>query len=93
MAMRNRCLAVPGGSTCHDSLQVHASLAVLLTGADKVQAKVAAKKVDAEYDRWHAPAIAAPSPVEQHFVEAIAKVKQIQAVKPKSARNGKGECA
>ena len=62
----------------------------LLSGAGRVQATVAAKKVDAEYDRWHARAINAPSPVEQHFVEAIGKVKQIEAGKPKGKRNGKG---
>ncbi|CAN5883131.1 virulence RhuM family protein [soil metagenome] len=53
----------------------------LLSGAGKVQAKVAAKKVDAEYDRWHARAINVPSAVEQHFVEAIGKVKSIGVVK------------
>ena len=63
----------------------------LLSGAGKVQAKVAAKKVDAEYERWHARAINAPSPVEQHFVEAIGKVKQIEAAKPRAARKGKGD--
>jgi hypothetical protein len=65
----------------------------LLSGAGKVQAKVAADKVNAEYDRWHVRAINAPSPVEQHFVEAIGKVKQIEAVKPKAARKGKGDQA
>ena len=54
-------------------------------------AKIAAKKVDAEYDRWHTRAINAPSPVEQHFVDAIGKVKQIEASKPKAARKGKGD--
>lgn len=62
----------------------------LLSGAGKVSAKAAAQKVDAEYDRWHARAINAPSPVEQHFVEAIGKVKQIEAAKPKGGRKGKG---
>ncbi|MDR3413997.1 MAG: virulence RhuM family protein, partial [Formivibrio sp.] len=62
----------------------------LLAGAGKVQAKVATKKVDAEYDRWHARAINAPSPVEQHFVEAIGKAKMLEAGKPKVARKGKG---
>jgi hypothetical protein len=65
----------------------------LLSGAGKVQAKVAAQKVDAEYDRWHARAINAPSPVEQHFVEVIGKVKQIEAAKPKAARKSKGDQA
>jgi hypothetical protein len=65
----------------------------LLSGAGRVQAKVAAQKVDAEYERWHARAINAPTPVEQHFVDAIGKVKQIEAAKPKAARNSKGEQA
>jgi hypothetical protein len=62
----------------------------LLSGAGKVQAKVAAQKVDAEYDRWHTRAINAPSLVEQHFVEAIGKAMQIEAGKPKTVRKDKG---
>lgn len=65
----------------------------LLPGAGKVQAKVATKKVDAEYDRWHARAINAPSPVEQHFVEAIGKAHQIKAGKPKASRKSLGDQA
>jgi hypothetical protein len=65
----------------------------LLSGAGKVQAKVAAQKVDAEYDRWHTRAINAPSPVEQHFVDAISAVRRIEAAKPKAARKGKGDQA
>lgn len=65
----------------------------LLSGAGKVQAKVAAQKVDAEYERWHIRAINAPNPVEQHFVDAIGKVKQIEATKPKAVRKAKGDQA
>lgn len=65
----------------------------LLSGAGKVQAKVAAQKVDAEYERWHARAINAPNPVEQHFVDAIGKVKEIEAAKPIVARKSKGDLA
>lgn len=65
----------------------------LLSGAGKIQAKVAAQKVDAEYDRWHARAINAPNQVEQHFVDAIGKVKQIEAGKPNTGRKGKGDQA
>ena len=36
-------------------------------------------------------AINAPSVVEQHFVEAIGKVKQIEAAKPKTSRKDKGD--
>ena len=47
----------------------------LLVGAGRVQAKVASKKVDAEYDLWHARSINAPSEVEKHFFEAVNKTK------------------
>lgn len=57
----------------------------LLIGAGKVQAKVATKKVDSEYDAWHARAINARSAVERHFVEAVGKVKAVEVV-----RKGKG---
>ncbi len=58
----------------------------LLAGAGRVQANVATKKVDAEYDAWHARAINAPSAVERHFVEAVGKAKAIAA-----SKRGKGE--
>lgn len=61
----------------------------LLSGAGRVQAKTAAKKVDAEYDRWHLRAINAPSPVEQHFVEAVDKTKALAAGKPKAGKRGR----
>lgn len=54
----------------------------LLLGAGKVQAKVAAEKVDAEYDTWHARTINAPSAVEQHFMEAVDKAKAIEGTRP-----------
>lgn len=59
----------------------------LLSGAGKVSAQAAADKVNVEYDRWHLRAINAPSAAEQHFVEAMAKVKKIEAAtKPKGRR-------
>jgi hypothetical protein len=61
----------------------------LLAGAGRVQAKVAAKKVDAEYDAWHTRAINEASPVERHFVEAIGKVKAVQAVRRSGTKRGK----
>ena len=60
-----------------------------LGGAGKVSARAAAKKVSAEYDRWHTRAINAPSAVERHFIEATAKVKKLAAEKP----TGKGGAA
>ena len=60
----------------------------LLAGAGRVQAKVATKKVDVEYDVWHARAINAPSAVEQHFVEAIGKANAISADKSDTGKRG-----
>jgi hypothetical protein len=60
----------------------------LLAGAGKTQAKVATKKVDAEYDAWHARAINAPSAVEQHFVEVIGKAKAIEGTRAKTGKRG-----
>lgn len=60
----------------------------LLAGAGRIQAKVATKKVDAEYDAWHDRAINAPSAVEQHFVEAIGKAKAIASTRPKARKSG-----
>ncbi|WP_425907501.1 virulence RhuM family protein [Nitrobacter sp. TKz-YC02] len=62
----------------------------LLVGAGKVQAKVAEKRVNAEYDAWHARAINAPSAVERHFVEAISKAKAIEGARPKPVKGRKG---
>lgn len=53
----------------------------LLDGAGKVSADQAKRHVEAEYDRWHTRAINAPSAVEQHFIEATAKVKKLAADK------------
>lgn len=60
----------------------------LLDGASRVSAKQAQRHVDAEYDRWHTRAINAPSAVEQHFIEATAKVKKLAADKPAKGKGG-----
>lgn len=60
----------------------------LLDGAGRVSAKQAQRHVDAEYDRWHSRAINAPSAVEQHFIEATAKVKKLAADKPAKGKGG-----
>ncbi|MGQ3074597.1 MAG: virulence RhuM family protein [Ferrovibrionaceae bacterium] len=61
----------------------------LLIGAGRVQATAATRKVDAEYDAWHARAINAPSAVERHFVEAIEKSKSLAVAKPKTGKRRK----
>ena len=55
----------------------------ILTNAGRISAKLAKKKADAEYDKWHARAIEAPSAVERHFLEATQAVKQIGAQRKK----------
>ena len=60
----------------------------LLSDAGKVTAKRASKHVDVEYDLWHTRAINAPSAVEQHFIEATAKVKKLAADKPSKGKDG-----
>jgi hypothetical protein len=63
----------------------------LQAGEGKASAKAATDKVNPEYDRWHLRAINAPSAVEQHFIEATAKVRQIEAVKSKAPPKGRGD--
>lgn len=63
----------------------------VLTHAGRVSAQLAKDKGGSEYDRWHARAINAPSPAEQHFLEAMQKAKALEATKPKMGRKPKGE--
>lgn len=48
----------------------------------------AAARAETEHDRWHQRAINAPSAVEQHFIEATAKVKKLVADKPAKGKGG-----
>uniref|UniRef100_UPI002FE30EC6 virulence RhuM family protein n=1 Tax=Noviherbaspirillum sp. TaxID=1926288 RepID=UPI002FE30EC6 len=60
----------------------------VLTHAGRVTAEMAKLKGGQEYDRWHTRAINAPSAVEQHFIEATAKVKKLAADKPAKGKGG-----
>lgn len=62
----------------------------VLTHAGRVSAQLAKDKGGSEYDRWHTRAINAPSPAEQHFLEAVQKTKKIEAAKAKKG-NSKGK--
>lgn len=62
----------------------------ILTHAGKVTADAAKAKAQAEYDKWHAEQLNAPSTVEGHFIEATAKAKKIGAARPKAKPKGKG---
>lgn len=63
----------------------------ILTHAGKISADVAKTKALAQYDKWHARQLEAPSAVERHFIEATAKAKLIDAARPKAKPKGKGE--
>lgn len=63
----------------------------ILTHAGRISAVIAKEKADSEYDAWHERAINAPSPVEQHFVEAMSKAKALEAAKPKAAKSKGGK--
>ncbi|QSB45173.1 virulence RhuM family protein [Tsuneonella flava] len=58
----------------------------ILTNAGRISAKLAKKKADAEYDKWHTRAIETPSAVERHFLEATQAVKQIGTQRKKGGR-------
>ena len=60
----------------------------ILTNAGRISAKVAKKKADAEYDKWHTRAIEAPSAVERHFLEATQAAKQIGAQRKMGGGDG-----
>ncbi len=62
----------------------------ILTHAGKITADAAKAKAAAQYDQWHARQLEAPSAVEQHFLEATAKAKQIGAARPKAKPKGGG---
>jgi hypothetical protein len=61
----------------------------VLTHAGRVSAEMAKLKGGAEYDRWHARAVNAPTAVEAHFVEAMGAAKKIEAGRPKVANKDK----
>lgn len=53
----------------------------ILTHAGRVSAEVAKARAEAEYARWHARTLEAPSAVERHFLEATNAAKRISAGK------------
>ena len=55
----------------------------ILTNAGRISAKLAKKKAEAKYEKWHTRTIEAPSAVERHFLEATQAVKQIGAQRKK----------
>lgn len=60
----------------------------LLTHAGKISNDAALKKAHVEYEKYRQVTIEAPSPVEQHFDEAIGKAKQLE-----KAKKGRGNAS
>ncbi len=50
----------------------------ILTHAGRVSHEVALVKAEAEFEKFRRIEDAKPSPVEQHFIEAIEQVKQLE---------------
>lgn len=51
----------------------------ILTHTGKISHQQAVDKAHAEYDKYHALTVDEPSLVEQHFIEAVQAVKQLEA--------------
>jgi len=58
----------------------------ILTHAGKVTHEAALAKAEAEYEKFRVVEANKPSPVELAFEEAVQAAKQLQAGKPKKAR-------
>jgi hypothetical protein len=63
----------------------------ILTHAGHVTADAAKAKAQAEYDKWHAQQLNAPSAVDGAFLEATQKAEALGAARPKAKPKGKGE--
>jgi len=61
----------------------------ILQHAGKVSHEAAVAKAELEYDRFASEQAKLPSPVEQHFEEAVREVKQIERKRPRPAGTGK----
>jgi hypothetical protein len=53
----------------------------ILSHAGKVSHEAALARAEAEFEKFHRIEDAKPSPVEQHFIEAIEQVKQLEKSK------------
>ncbi|MBV9881506.1 MAG: virulence RhuM family protein [Sphingomonadaceae bacterium] len=60
----------------------------ILTHAGRVSAEVAKARAEAEYGRWSARTLEAPSGVERHFLEATQAAKRIGAGKKPKVKGG-----
>lgn len=61
----------------------------ILTHAGKISHQIALDKARSEYAKYQQQLKELPSPVEQHFMEAVKEVKQIDSAKPKKRRSSK----
>jgi hypothetical protein len=56
----------------------------LLNHAGRVSHEDAIAKAQAEYEKFHAKELRKPSPVEEHFLEAVRHVKRLESKTPKA---------
>ncbi len=65
----------------------------VLTHAGQMSHEAALARAEAEFDKFSRSEEAKPSPVEQHFIEAIEQVKQLEKGKPRKTKPPKGSDA
>lgn len=63
----------------------------ILTHAGKISHQIALDKASAEYTKYRQQLNELPSPVENHFVEAIKEVNQIGSIRPKKRKSSQNE--
>jgi len=61
----------------------------ILTHAGRVSHEEAIEKARAEYEKFRKRAMEEPSPVEQHFIEAVQEVKKLEKGKSRNARKSR----
>ena len=62
----------------------------ILTHAGKISHDKAIEKAQAEYEKYRKIQINSPSPVEQHFAEAMKNIKRLEKeMKPRMGTKGK----
>jgi len=77
----SRLRRTPGARPSRDDdagLDRQVSEREILTHAGSVSHEVALAKAEAEFEKFRRVEDAKPSPVEQHFIEAIEQVKQLE---------------
>jgi hypothetical protein len=63
----------------------------ILTHAGRISHEIAVAKAEAQFEQYRQWQLTQPSEVEEHFEEAVEKIKQLQPPKTKKERRGKNK--